>query len=98
MSMSLDGFIAGPNVRFDNGLGDGGERLHEWVFPAGPPSDSGPKDSVAPTGVNGQVLSEVMSTGAVVAGPGTGAPAGGGAGGPPPGGGGPSSTPRGAGG
>ena len=33
MSMSLDGFIAGPNVRPENGLGDGGERLHEWVFP-----------------------------------------------------------------
>ena len=30
--MSLDGFIAGPNERPDNGLGDGGERLHEWPF------------------------------------------------------------------
>ena len=33
MSMSLDGFVAGPNVSVDNGLGDGGERLHEWLFP-----------------------------------------------------------------
>lgn len=33
MSMSLDGFIAGPNEGPDNGLGDGGERLHEWAFP-----------------------------------------------------------------
>ena len=33
MSRSLDGFIAGPNERLDNGLGDGGERLHEWVLP-----------------------------------------------------------------
>ncbi len=32
MSMSLDGFIAGPNVSLDNGLGDGGERLHDWMF------------------------------------------------------------------
>ena len=32
MSMSLDGFIAGPNESLENGLGDGGERLHEWVF------------------------------------------------------------------
>ncbi len=31
-SMSLDGFIAGANVRLDAGLGDDGERLHEWVF------------------------------------------------------------------
>ena len=32
MSMSLDGFIAGPNETVENGLGDGGERLHDWVF------------------------------------------------------------------
>lgn len=32
MSMSLDGFIAGPNETDDNGLGDGGARLHEWEF------------------------------------------------------------------
>jgi dihydrofolate reductase len=33
MSMSLDGFIAGPNISAKNPLGDGGERLHEWMFP-----------------------------------------------------------------
>src|SRR5262245_2318716 len=32
MSMSLDGFIAGPNVRVGNGMGDGGDDLHEWMF------------------------------------------------------------------
>jgi dihydrofolate reductase len=32
LSMSLDGFIAGPNVRPGNGMGDGGDRLHEWMF------------------------------------------------------------------
>ena len=32
ISMSLDGFITGPNVRVGNGLGDGGERLHDWMF------------------------------------------------------------------
>ncbi|MEX2195726.1 MAG: dihydrofolate reductase family protein [Thermoleophilaceae bacterium] len=31
ISMSLDGFVAGPNAGPDNGLGDGGEQLHEWV-------------------------------------------------------------------
>ncbi len=31
LSMSLDGFVAGPNDSPGNGLGDGGERLHEWV-------------------------------------------------------------------
>jgi hypothetical protein len=30
MSISLDGFVAGPNEGPDNGLGDGGHRLHEW--------------------------------------------------------------------
>ena len=33
MSMSLDGFMTGPNEGPDNGLGDGGDRLHEWCFP-----------------------------------------------------------------
>ena len=32
LSMSLDGFIAGPNVSVANGMGDGGERLHDWMF------------------------------------------------------------------
>jgi dihydrofolate reductase len=32
ISMSLDGFVAGPNDGAGNGLGDGGERLHEWVY------------------------------------------------------------------
>lgn len=32
LSMSLDGFIAGPNDGRENGLGDGGERLHEWLY------------------------------------------------------------------
>jgi dihydrofolate reductase len=32
ISMSLDGFIAGPNVRVGNGMGDDGDRLHAWMF------------------------------------------------------------------
>jgi dihydrofolate reductase len=32
LSMSLDGYIAGPNVRVGNGMGDGGDRLHDWIF------------------------------------------------------------------
>jgi dihydrofolate reductase len=30
LSMSLDGFIAGPNDNPENGLGDGGDRLFKW--------------------------------------------------------------------
>jgi len=59
MSMSLDGFIAGPNETPDNGLGDGGHRLHEWWSP----------------GASGEVVDEFMATGAVVAGKGTFEPA-----------------------
>jgi dihydrofolate reductase len=32
MSVSLDGFVAGPNQSVENPLGEGGERLHEWAF------------------------------------------------------------------
>jgi len=31
-SMSLDGFMAGDNVRLGAGLGDDGQRLHDWAF------------------------------------------------------------------
>ena len=74
MSMSLDGFIAGPNAGPGNGLGDGGQRLHDWVLPQG-----GDVDDVraSVTGANRQVVDEFMSTGAVVAGRGTFEPAGG---------------------
>ena len=40
--MSLDGFIAGPNESLDNGLGDGGHRLHEWFMTGGDASISRP--------------------------------------------------------
>ncbi|HEX2054015.1 MAG TPA: dihydrofolate reductase family protein [Actinomycetota bacterium] len=32
ISMSLDGYVAGPNQSVDQPLGAGGERLHEWVI------------------------------------------------------------------
>jgi dihydrofolate reductase len=36
VSMSLDGFAAGPNVRAEEPMGDGGERLHAWMAGDGP--------------------------------------------------------------
>jgi dihydrofolate reductase len=33
ISMSFDGFVAGPNQSVENPLGIGGEGLHQWVFP-----------------------------------------------------------------
>jgi dihydrofolate reductase len=32
LSMSLDGFIAGPNDSVERPLGEGGERLHQWMY------------------------------------------------------------------
>jgi dihydrofolate reductase len=32
MTMSLDGYVAGPNQSRENPLGEGGEDLHEWAF------------------------------------------------------------------
>jgi len=31
ISIALDGFVAGPNQSMENPLGEGGERLHDWV-------------------------------------------------------------------
>ena len=64
MSMSLDGFIAGPNAGIGHGLGDGGERLHEWSFDGSTP-------------VHRIIYDEFTATGATVAGRGTFEPAGG---------------------
>lgn len=61
MSMSLDGFIAGPNDTPDNPGGDGFMRLHDWfVTPAG--------DVGRPGGVAGEVYDEMEQYGAIVAG------------------------------
>jgi dihydrofolate reductase len=36
ISMSLDGFIAGPNQSREHPLGEGGMQLHDWVFGLAP--------------------------------------------------------------
>jgi dihydrofolate reductase len=67
MSISLDGFIAGPNED------PGG--LHDWAMRGDVGTDL--EASLRSGGVNGEVIHEFMSTGAVVAGRGTFEPAGG---------------------
>ncbi len=32
ITMTLDGFIAGPNPTLEHPLGDGGDRIHEWLY------------------------------------------------------------------
>lgn len=50
MSMSLDGFVAGPNANPENGLGDGGERLFNWYMNGSVeiPNPGGPTLQVSP--------------------------------------------------
>jgi dihydrofolate reductase len=62
MSMSLDGFITGPNDDRGNGLGVDGHRLHDWLAGGTDPT------SHRPSGVSGEVFDELMASGAVVAG------------------------------
>src|ERR1043166_6989940 len=33
ITISLEGFVSGPNQSEENPLGEGGERLHDWVVP-----------------------------------------------------------------
>jgi len=59
MSMSLDGYIAGPNDEPGNPGGDGFDRLHEWGATA---------DGDRPSGPAGELFDEMDATGAVLVG------------------------------
>ena len=65
ITVSLDGYITGPNDGPARGLGEGGERLHYWVF-GGPWSyDEEPRGE--PTGADKELLDEAMArVGAVI--------------------------------
>ncbi|MHB1133778.1 MAG: dihydrofolate reductase family protein [Chloroflexota bacterium] len=67
ITTSLDGYITGPNDGPERGLGEGGERLHYWVF-GGPWSyEAEPRGE--PTGADKEVLDEAAArVGAVIAG------------------------------
>lgn len=68
MSMSLDGFIAGPGDQMDNPFGTGGQRLHDWLGDGGAdPESYRPSDEAGRT-----VFDEMASTGAVITGRRTG--------------------------
>ena len=61
MSMSLDGYIAGPNDDPGNPGGDGFDRLHEWITT--PDGEYG-----RPSGPAGELFDEWDTAGAVLAG------------------------------
>ena len=67
ITMSVDGYIAGPDDGPGKGLGEGGERLHYWVF--GGPWTYGTGRRASASGEDAEWLSEVTSRiGAVVGG------------------------------
>jgi dihydrofolate reductase len=67
ITTSVDGYIAGPGDGPGKGLGEGGERLHHWVFGEPWTYESGPKGE--PTGEDAEWLNEaVKRVGAVVGG------------------------------
>lgn len=64
MSMSVDGFITGPDDGIEHGLGVGGERLHDWLRAGGvDPRSHRPVDEQS-----ARVFDEAMATGAVITG------------------------------
>jgi dihydrofolate reductase len=64
MSMSVDGYIAGPDDSKEHGLGVGGELLHGWLADGGvDPASYRPADEAGAT-----VFDEMMATGAVITG------------------------------
>jgi dihydrofolate reductase len=68
ISMSLDGFIAGPNQTLDEPLGRGGEQLHEWAFATKSWRESHGR-SGGEAGVDSDIIEESLrNTGATVMG------------------------------
>jgi dihydrofolate reductase len=67
LSMSLDGFITGPNPTQEQGLGENGEALHEWYFNG--PTASSRNEFFSPLGASMAVAEEMFdTTGAMVVG------------------------------
>jgi dihydrofolate reductase len=66
LSVSLDGFIAGPNDGPGNPLGDGGGRLFEW-WTAGT-ERLGPDDRFRPPERSRAVVEEMWNGGAIITG------------------------------
>jgi dihydrofolate reductase len=64
ITISLDGFITGPNDGPGRGLGDGGERLHYWVFGGSWSYDEEPNGEA--TGADKEYLDEAMARGGAI--------------------------------
>jgi hypothetical protein len=79
ITTSVDGYITGPNDGPGRGLGDGGERLHHWVF--GGPWSCASRPQGEATGADKEYLDGAIArVGAVIGGRNTYEAAGRGAG------------------
>lgn len=68
ITMSLDGFIAGPNQTTEQPLGAGGERLHEWVYGLKSWREAHGESGGESTPDDDVIAESISSTGAVVMG------------------------------
>jgi dihydrofolate reductase len=59
ISMSLDGFVAGPHDGLGRGLGDGGEPIHNWIM--GGQWDYAGGTPFSATGVDEQVMHKMFA-------------------------------------
>ena len=64
VTMSVDGYITGPNDGPDKGLGEGGERLHYWVFGGPWTYESEPKGEAE--GADAAYLDEMRARGGAI--------------------------------
>ena len=69
VSMSLDGYIAGPNHSVGKGMGEGGERLHDWMFKGPEPVESNRvasnikgREGYKAESINAGVVKEIFDT------------------------------------
>jgi dihydrofolate reductase len=68
ISVSLDGFVAGPNQTLDEPLGEGGEGLHEWAFAAASWRESHGRDGGERSTDDEIVAEHLAATGATIMG------------------------------
>jgi dihydrofolate reductase len=66
ITISLDGYIAGPNDGPGRGLGEGGERLHYWVF--GGPWSYDEQPTGEPAGADKEFLDGAVARGGAIVG------------------------------
>ncbi|HWL14727.1 MAG TPA: dihydrofolate reductase family protein [Opitutus sp.] len=60
ITVSLDGYVAGPNQSLENPLGEGAVHLHDWAFPTKTFRTMHGDGDAGETGVNDDVLREAF--------------------------------------